>query len=145
MLDLADYTVFILAQRGLSDDAYIVGQLEAIKLLFDNPSWLYMADAEHTDAQVGYLISLMDLERNDRIELLSMMTGLPLKTSNDARITRWMFSVLIDYYLNGEGQKLNESIGYKSADTIRAEKRSERKAAKSAEANRRSSLELCKG
>lgn len=135
MLDLADYTISLLAQKGLSDDAYIVGQLEALKLLFDNPGWLYMADAEHTTAQVGYLIGLMDLEHDDRIELLSMIVGLPLKTSDDARITRWMFSVLIDYYLNGEGQKLNEAIGYKSADIIRSEKRFEREAAKQATAS----------
>jgi hypothetical protein len=144
MSALADYTLSLLAQRNLSPEDYewAVDQIEAIKMLFDNPSWLYSADYDHTNEQTGYLISLMDIERNDRLELMSMFVGFPLKTSNDARINRWMFSVLIDYYLNGEGTKLNEALGYTKRSVIRQAKRLARQAAKQAKAAQQPGLTI---
>jgi hypothetical protein len=144
MSALADYTLSLLAQRNLSPEDYewAVDQIEAIKMLFDNPSWLYSADYDHTNEQAGYLISLMDIERNDRLELMSMFVGFPLKTSNDARINRWMFSVLIDYYLNGEGTKLNEALGYTKRSVIRQAKRLARQAAKQAKAAQQPGLTI---
>jgi len=143
-----------LAKFTLTDDEYdwVVVQLEALKIRFDNPEWsLSHADAPHTQKQVGYLAGLMDLERPDRIELLEIITDLtthwdftdwypgsdeivemeypeeyPGRSSKDLRITRWMHSVLVDYYIDGEGLNLNETLGYTSQSSIIEAKRAQR-------------------
>ena len=152
-----DYQEELLLTKNLNTTEYdwVVQQLEGLRIAFDNPPDY---DALRTDAQVGYLAGAMDLERPDRLDALAILTGLELfwtpgpedagrnftnpesypgPSSKDLRLTRWMFKILIDYYLNGDGLTFNETLGYTSAAVKRAEKRAQRAALRSAKANTR--------
>jgi hypothetical protein len=134
---LSSYTLKLLAQKHLSptDYDYAIGQCEVLKLLFDNPIW-WNSDIPSTDYQIGYLAGLMNLERDDKIEAVRILTGLDINTTKDIRLTRYICSVLINYYLCGDGHKFNETIGYTSATDKRKARRSEREAARKAKASR---------
>src|SRR3972149_2982210 len=124
-----DYQEELLLTKNLNTTEYdwVVQQLEGLRIAFDNPPDY---DALRTDAQVGYLAGAMDLERPDRLDALAILTGLELfwtpgpedagrnftnpesypgPSSKDLRLTRWMFKILIDYYLNGDGLTFNET------------------------------------
>jgi hypothetical protein len=138
MVELSSYSLKLLAQKHLSPVAYdfVVGQLEVVRLLLDNPIW-WNSDIMSTDYQIGYLAGLIDLERDDKIEAVRILTGLDISTTKDIRLTRYICSVLINYYLNGDGHKFNEAIGYTSASAKRKAKRTEREAARAAKAARK--------
>lgn len=139
MVELSSYSLKLLAQKHLSPDAYdfVIGQLEVLKLLYDNPIW-WNSDIPSTDYQIGYLAGIMDLERDDKIEAVRILTGLDIQTTKDIRLTRYICSVLIGYYLNGDGRKFNETIGYISATAKRKARRTEREAARAAKAAKQS-------
>lgn len=162
MYNLPEHTIDLLDEKFLSPDDYdwVCSQIEALQILFEHCWWTHAdPDALHTQAQVGYLSGLMDLEREDRLELMEIILGRPLEWNmedfpgavpeddmeypeeypgpslKDIRITRWMNSVLIEYYLNGDGHELNNKLGYTSQTAIRNQKRIARATAKQASAS----------
>jgi hypothetical protein len=162
-MNLNEYQREILDTKRLSPDdrLWIEDQLVGLQETFENSPWSYwIADAPHTQAQVGYLAGLMDLERDDRIEVLNLIVGYetywhydddypgavdieqmqtpnayPGPSSKDLRLTRWMTSALIDYYANGDGKLLNDKIGYISHRTKSQAKAAARELAREAKAN----------
>lgn len=84
---------------------------------------------------------LIDLERDEKLELLTLLLGwFPIydfdgfpgevpelseygPSSKDTRITRWMHSVLVDYFKNGNGQALEFTLGYITKHAKSAAKR----------------------
>lgn len=162
MSPISNYTLELLAKKDLSSADYdwVMAQIEGLHIVFDNPAWpVHKAEALHTQPQIGYLTGLMDIESDEeRYEALEIITGLhlfwditesypgsevevmdhpeqyPGKSSKDLRINRWMTSVLIEYYLNGEGSELNETLGYTTASAVREEERRQREADKAAQA-----------
>lgn len=147
---------YILSQ---TEREWIENELLILRIEFDNPHWYSDPDALHTQKQVGFLAGLMDLEREERLEVGSLLVGHPLiwnfedfpgvveeddmdtpeeypgPSLKDIRITRWMMSRLINYYKTGNGHDLNRILGYQSATAKRNQKRAEREAAKQAKAN----------
>ena len=99
----------------------------------------------------------MDLEREDRIKVIEMIMGFPLMyvlgewfpgvaepldpdnypgpSLKDVRITRWQTSILIDYWINGNGSELNERLGLTSASAKAQAKRDQKLAQKQAKAD----------
>jgi hypothetical protein len=139
MVELSSYSLKLLAQKNLSpvDYDFAIEQLEVVRLLIDNPIW-WNSDIPSTDYQIGYLAGVMDLERDDKIEAIRMLTGYDITTTKDIRLTRYICSVLINYYINGDGHKFNQAIGYTSATDKRKAKRAEREAAREAKTSRES-------
>ena len=137
-MELSSYVFRLLTQKHLSPVAFdfVVEQLAILKLLFDNSVW-WNSDIMSTDLQLGYLAGLMDLEHDDKIDAVRILTGLDINTTKDIRLTRYICSVLINYYLNGDGHKFNEAIGYTSATDKRKARRTEREAAREAKASRK--------
>lgn len=150
---ISNHTLNLIAEKDLpqADLQYVYNELDQLRHLFDNPTWtIPAAYALHTQPQVGYLAGLMDLLREDRLECLEIIIGrelfwdfedypgsvdpehmeypeeYPGKSSKDVTITRWEVSVLIEYYLNGNGLTLNERLGYRSATAVRDEERAKR-------------------
>lgn len=143
------------------DYFWVIDQLEALQIAFDNPPWVHAnPDDLHTQAQVGYLSHVMDLERHERIEVLEIILGrqlhwdvsqdfpgsvpeedmeepenYPGPSLKDIGITKWMTSHLIDYYLNGDGLELNKKLGYTSKTSTDQAKRITRQVAQAAKAN----------
>jgi len=103
----------------------------------------------------------MDLERNDRLEMLSIVVGFPLyydgetypnavlitelppekaalypgPSSKDTRISKYMHSILVDFYQNNsDAYTLHETLGYESLTDKRAQKRAARFLARQAKA-----------
>ena len=159
-MPLTDYAQDILNSKFLTqeDQDWVIAEIEDLVWRFDNPSWpLDKANDLHTQAQVGYLSGVMDLEREHRIEVVEMIMGFPLMyvlgewfpgvaeplepdnypgaSLKDVRITRWEMSVLIDYYIAGNGSELNERLGYTSKTTIRTQKRLAKAALKQKDAD----------
>lgn len=156
--DLTPEAVMQVAAENCDIDIeWVIREIEALRINLDNPpdNWL-MADPMSTQKQVGYLAGAMDLERPDRIRVLSLIVGydcqydgeyfegyVPLEelpadkqelypgpSSKDIRVTRYERSILIDYYLSGNGQKLNEALGLTSLSSIRQERAITRAAAR---------------
>lgn len=147
---LTSYARDILNSKFLDpvSEAWIISEIEDLAFKFEHPTWPQAkADALHTQAQVGYLSGVMDLEREDRIEVIELIMGFPIyyvlgewfpgvtepleidnypgPSLKDVRITRWQTSVLIDYYVSGDGHQFNETLGYKSSTTLRIERKSQ--------------------
>ena len=125
---------------------WVATELETLRLQLDNPPNYDWTEYPHTQKQVGYLAGLMDLGtdekdidgRADRYELLSLILGWAIEydlrdfpgmvleksepgpSSKDIRITRWMHSVLITYFKDGNGAELVNRLGYITATTKRA-------------------------
>lgn len=163
MYNLPDHTLELLEQRDLPPDDFdwICSQIEALHILFDSCWWPYAdPDSLHTQKQVGFLAGAMDLEREDRLEVMEIILGYPLEwdvdedypgavdedsyeepdaypgpSLKDLRITKWMNSILIDYFLNGDGRELNKRLGYTSLEAIRHKKRLARQALRTASTN----------
>ena len=129
-------------------------EIVTLEIEFENPYWYSGNNELHTQQQVGYLAHACDLNREDRLEVISLLVGFELHyegedfpgavfddqdfsgpSLKDVRITRWMMSRLIEYYLTGNGHELNRKLGYPSAKAERSAKRAERGAQKQAKAN----------
>lgn len=151
---ISQYTLDLLEQRtahlGQKERLWIIDMLEGVKIQLDNPpdNWEFSEDEPRTQQQIGHLAGLMDLPREDRLEMLSMLVGYPVRyeglpSSKDERITRYQYSVLIDYYMNRhEAYLLHEYFGYRSLRAIRAEKRVAREAARQAKIAERTAARL---
>jgi hypothetical protein len=162
---LSEYSLNLIEQRcsDLDKRTWIMDEIDGLQVQMDNPpdNWISASEEEHTQNQVGYLAGLMDLERPDRLEMLSIILGYetywdgeafegsvsieelpedkailyPGPSSKDVNITRWQHSVLIDYYMNNpHAHKLHEYLGYESLTVIRSAKRIAREAARQAKA-----------
>jgi hypothetical protein len=162
---LTQYSLNLIEDRcsDLDDRQWVIDQIEGLKIQMDNPpdNWISASEDDHTQDQVGHLAGLMDLERPDRLEMLSILLGYPPywdgtpyegairiedlpddkaalypgPSSKDTNITRWMHSVLIDFYQNNDNAyKLHERLGYESLRVIRGAKRIAREAARAAKA-----------
>jgi hypothetical protein len=160
---LTDYSLNLIEERcaDLDQRRWVIDQIEGLKIQMDNPpdTWIFSSEEEHTQNQVGHLAGLMDLERPDRLEMLSIILGYepywsgeqfegsvslddlpedkavlyPGPSSKDTSITRWQHSVLIDFYMNNPfSHKLHEYLGYQSLRVIRSAKRTAREAARKA-------------
>ena len=149
-------------EQKLNDSVarFCLDQVKSLHEQIANPpdAWLMSADEPHTQSQVGYLAGLMDLDRADRLEMLSLLLGwmpqwggdyypgaVPLEdldedkqalypgpSSKDLRLTRWDTSVLIEFYKNGEGPRLNEILGFESKRAKAEKKRAARAALQAA-------------
>jgi hypothetical protein len=154
-----DAVMAIARSNGLTevDVDWIIQEIEALRINLDNPpdNWM-MANPMSTQDQVGYLAGAMDLERPARIVVLSLIVGFDCKysgeyyegaipldqlpadkqelypgpSSKDVRITRYERSILIDYYLSGNGKDLNAELGFTPLSTIRQERAIARAAAR---------------
>lgn len=145
MPGISKYTEDLIASRTTDID-WVVSQIEGLQILFDNPSWDYTwsTDAPCTVPQLGHLAGVMDLERNDRLMCLEILTNTRLDWNNepsskDLGLTRWNASVLIEYYISGKGKQLNAKLGFTPLSVIREEKRRQRAIARENKAAERAS------
>lgn len=124
----------------IEDDAtrgWVEDELEILSAQF--AGMVYRWQSEYSTArQVGYLAGLMDLDDNSRYYVLSVILDTPIATSKDIRITKGMMSILIEYYLEGNGYELNEKLGLESLSDQRAARRTARLLAAEQKGNRSS-------
>lgn len=128
-----------------------IGALQ--KNLYSSP---YPTDNPASFRQMGYLVGLMDLEKPDRIELLSALLGFDLEYTQDlpgtievnsrrrsigepsfmdVRVTSWMANVLISYFKDDpNAQDLIDTFGYTRASVIESQAVAQRKADRQAQA-----------
>ena len=141
------------------DEQWVIIEIEDLAYQFEHPQWPMVAASKlHTQKQVGYLTGMMNLEeRDDRIKVIELIMGYPLyyvlgewypgitepenpdlypgPSLKDVRMTRWETSVLLEYYINGNGHELNERLGLTSATSVAKKKRDKKLAQKQTQTN----------
>lgn len=140
---------------SFDDRATVFGELAALSDRLQTQTY---APREKTQAQVGYLAGLMDLEDEERYWMLETLVGFPLYYSNepyrgyhpketpgasskDSRISCEMMSVLIDHYLtNGEALRIHDILGLESKRSRVAARRAKRLLARAEKAKGKPAL-----
>lgn len=141
-----------LAQITIPEDdlEFLRLEIPALYTILNDPEPVgYSATSLHTQDQVGYLASLMDMERENRLDLLEILTGVTLyydevedvfpgqviigmvpdRSSKDLRISKYMTARLIEYFgddIDNAATKLKSVLKYASSTTARQERQRKR-------------------
>jgi hypothetical protein len=119
---------------------WVVDEVTALQNVLMDPRPVgYSATSLHSQHQIGYLVGAMNMkDREERLDLLEILLGFslyydesvddfpgqvilgegPKRSSKDVRISKYMHSRLLEYFLNDkDANKLKRLLGFAEAES----------------------------